>query len=51
MEELTVGKGKPGEEDGARKKADARLGFGFCGATKQLYIYWYHYYDCFDLRD
>lgn len=51
MEELTIGKGKPGEEDGSRKRAEARLGFGFCGATKRLYISWYHDCDCFDLRD
>lgn len=49
MEELPTGKGKPGE-DGARKRADATLGFGLCGAAKRLYISWYHDYDCFDLR-
>lgn len=45
MEKLTAGKGKL-REHGARKRADARIGSGFCGTAKQLYISCYHDYNC-----
>lgn len=34
MEELTTGKGTPREEGGARRRAEARRGFGFCGIAR-----------------
>jgi len=43
---LVAGKEKPGIGDGAKKRADARVGCGFCIPAKQLSRFHCHDYDC-----